>query len=343
MKAKLIKNLHGWINELIRRYRVIAPKKLGEKDFVFEHVKSSSDVALEYLNPLISPVKEILFPPREVLLKYKKKGNTWEVNTKVPEEKTVLFGIRSCDIAAMQFMDKFFLEGFKDNYYEARRKNLYTVSITCTDPAETCFCICADCGPSRESGFDLQLTKINEEYLVETGSAKGEELLVSGSFFFSDAEEKHIEETKKIIEKAKENFKMPTTYFSKAIRHVTANEIDEKTLKMLGDKCIACGSCSYVCPTCSCFNVTDEGDINEGERVRTWDSCMYAGFTREVSGHNPRPVQKERVKRRYYHKLSYYYVRKMGSHGCVGCGRCVLACLGGIDMSEVSKAVRRKS
>jgi ferredoxin len=344
MKIKLIKESHvsEWLNGIIKKHKVMAPTKIGKNDFAFKAVHSAGDVSLEFLNPIISPVKDYLFPEKEVMLSYRKNGNSWDVESNLVDQETVLFGLRSCDLAAMLFMDKFFLEGFKDTYYEVKRKNLITVALSCREPMETCFCVCADCGPSSKVGFDLQLTKLDGHYLVEIGSDRGEELVKLGSSFFSDASEKHLAEKEKIMEETKNNkFKMPTTYFSKAVRHVTANDIDENVWNKLGSRCMSCGSCSYVCPTCTCFTVYDEGDLTEGKRVRTWDSCMYGGFTREVSGHNPRAVQKERVKRRYYHKLSYYYLTKMGCHGCVGCGRCVISCLGGIDMPMVSKAARR--
>jgi formate hydrogenlyase subunit 6/NADH:ubiquinone oxidoreductase subunit I len=344
MKMKRIKESHvaEWLNALIKKYRVVAPTQIRDKDFAFQAVTSAGEVALEFINPLISPVKDFLFPEKEVMLRYRKNGKTWDVEENLAAPETVLFGLRSCDLAAMRFMDRFFLEGFKDTYYEAKRKNLITVVMSCGEPMETCFCVCADCGPSSKEGFDLQLTKLDGPYLVEIGSAKGEELVNVGGSYFSEAHAEDLAAKEKLIEETKNNkFKMPTTYFSKAVRHMTANDINEKVWNRLGSRCMACGSCSYVCPTCTCFTVTDEGDLNEGQRVRTWDSCMYGGFTREVSGHNPRAVQKERVKRRYYHKLSYHYLTKMGCHGCVGCGRCVVACLGGIDMPMVSKAARR--
>ena len=344
INIKLIKkeNISLWLDEIIKKYKVIAPQKIDQNDFMFKQLESAKEVALDYINPVISPVKEILFPSKEVILKYKKKDNSWETEVKEPGEKTVLFGIRSCDLSAMLFMDRFFLEGFKDSYYGSKRDNLITVVITCIDPAESCFCVCADAGPSKNTGFDLQLTKLDGNYLVEIGSAKGEELVKIASSFFTDAVEKELKTKEKIIEKVKEKFKLPTTYFSRAIRKVTAG-VDEALWEKLSSRCLTCGSCSFVCPTCTCFNVVDEAtSADEGQRMRTWDSCMYAGFAREVSGHNPRKLRKERVKRRYYHKLSYYYLTKMGTHGCVGCGRCVVSCLGGIDMSMVSKAVRRE-
>jgi len=340
---KLIKkeNIKLWLNEIIKKYKVIAPYKLETGDFGFKPISNADEITLDYINPVISPVKQILFPAREVMLHYKKKGDSWEVELpKETDEKVVLFGIRSCDLSAMLFLDKFFMEGFVDNYYKSRRDNLITVNITCTEPADWCFCVCADCGPSKEEGFDLQLTEINDNYLVEIGSPAGKELV--NIDYFKEAEESNLKEKERLVEETKNNkFKMPTTYFSKAIQNITANSIDKELWDKLGGRCLGCGSCSFVCPTCSCFNVIDEGEDSKGKRVRSWDSCMYCGFTRETSGYNPRKAPGDRVKRRYYHKLSYYYLTKMGSCGCVGCGRCIVSCLGGIDMPMVVKAVRR--
>ncbi len=344
-KIKLIDKgkLSAWIEGIIKKYRVFAPQKIGENEYIFKDLVSPDKISLDYINPVISPIKDLLFPMNEKLIDYKKKENGWETKTEEIKEKTVLFGMRSCDLSALIFMDKFFLEGFKDNYYAARRENLFTVNVSCLNPAEYCFCVCADAGPSKDDGFDVQLTDIGGKYLVEIGSGKGEELVNIDSSLFTEASPDDLKKKHDLILEIRNNkFKLPTTYFSKAIRHVTADDISEKEWNKLGARCIACGSCSYICPTCTCFNVIDiEKKPGEGSRYRTWDSCMYGGFTREVSGHNPRPTQKERVKRRYYHKLSYYYLRKMGTHGCVGCGRCVISCLGSIDMFDVSKDIRR--
>ena len=346
MKVKIInkEDVTRWIDKIAEKYNVLGPVKIKSGDYEFKKIKSGNEISLDYINPVISPVKQFLFPSKEVMMKYEKKGKS--VDAKVEQqvtEKTVLFGIRTCDLSAMLFLDKFFLDGFKDTFYELRRNSLITVNLVCTEPFESCFCVCADAGPDRKEGFDVQLTKINGSYVAEIGSEKGEEIVKIGGSLFKDASQEDIDKKEKIVKDTKENkFKMPTSYFSKAIRHVTANDIDEKTWDQLASRCVGCGSCSYVCPTCTCFNVLDIGTTNKGERVRTWDSCMYSGFTREVSGHNPRPVFKDRVKRRYYHKLSYYYMKKMGQHGCVGCGRCVIACIGGIDMPMVSKFIRRQ-
>jgi ferredoxin len=344
-KAKIIKQdeLYSWLEAIIKKYRTIAPQKVAENEYVFKTLSAAQNIALDYINPIISPIKELLFPAQEAIIEYERKERSWETKTEKPPEKTVLFGLRSCDLSALQFMDKFFLTGFKDNFYAAKRDNLILVNFTCSTPVDSCFCVCADAGPAKQEGYDLQITKLSTAYLVEIGSDKGEELISLAASGFADAQEKDVLEKAALIEETKNNkFKLPTTYFAKAIRHVTTDDVNEKLWDKLGARCIACGTCSFVCPTCTCFNVNDEQKSpDKGARWRTWDSCMYSGFTREVSGHNPRALQKERVKRRYYHKLSYHYMTQMGTHGCVGCGRCIISCLGGIDMFMVSKEVRR--
>jgi hypothetical protein len=145
-----------------------------------------------------------------------------------------------------------------------------------------------------------------------------------------------------IVESTKNKFKAARAYFSKTIRKLTEGKVDKNIWEELGQRCFSCGGCSYVCPTCSCFDVMDLPKSNdEYNRVRTWDSCMFAGFTKEASGHNPRLEKKDRVYRRYYHKLSYQYVEKNETHGCVGCGRCIVTCLGHIDMPIVVEKIRR--
>jgi ferredoxin len=346
MTSKIIleKDIGIWIDAIIKTFECIAPQKIGEKEYAFLPLKTSGDISLDFINPIVSPAKEFLLPCKETVINYSKKNGSFHAESAHRLLKTVIFGIRSCDLSAVEFTDRFFLDGFKDSIYSDKRENLYLVSLVCNTPFDSCFCVCADCGPAKETGFDIQLTKLNGEYLVEVGTKKGEELINLAAAYFKNAEDKHTAKKELIVKNAKESFKLPTTYFSKAIQHVTAGDVDEKAWERLASRCLTCGSCSFVCPTCTCFNVTDEVCTDEkGERCRSWDSCMYAGFAREVSGHNPRKLRKERVKRRFYHKLSYYYVKKMGQHGCVGCGRCVTACMGGIDMPAVCLAARRES
>ena len=138
---------------------------------------------------------------------------------------------------------------------------------------------------------------------------------------------------------------IPTAYLAKAVIAITNHRVDEALWEEMGKECFSCGGCTHVCPCCTCFDVMDQVAADQiGLRFRCWDSCQYAGFTREASGHNPRAKTKERVKRRFYHKLSFAYIQQDGHPGCVGCGRCLTVCqaFGLLDMAAVVKRIRRQ-
>jgi len=339
-QAKTIEK--GDIAKLIRMLAaeatLVAPvERSGE--VAFAEVSGPEEVTLDYLNTLLPP-KRFVLPQIEPMLHYDVDGR-YKLEPIYEQEKRILFGIRPCDVSAIAYLDYFFTENILDIYYTKRRENTTIISLTCQEPGENCFCICADCGPFADSGFDIQLTDLGDKYLAEIGSERGAELAAKAGDLFAEASEAEAAKRAELAEVAETRFKSTTTYFSAAIRHISTETLPEGLWEELGDRCLACGGCSYVCPTCSCFNVVDLGAGGVGTRYRCWDSCALAGFTRMAGGHNPRKEKQDRRNRRFYHKLSYYYVQRQGRHGCVGCGRCITACLGGIDMPAVVKMIRR--
>lgn len=258
-------------------------------------------------------------------------------------KRRVLFAIHSCDVKGIEFLDRVMERDFKDPYYLSRRRNVLLVSVTCQDPGEFCFCICANCGPFLEEGFDLQLTFMDGRILVEVGTEKGEEALRGMEGILREATEGDIAERREREERARDNFKNTTAFFAAAIARMTFGEFAPGLWEKLADLCIECGGCAFVCPLCYCFNQMDRTseDGEGGERLRVWDACNYEGYTREAAGFNPRAMPHQRLWRRFFHKVSYQYIEKEGSHGCVGCGRCVMTCPGLTDLPYVVKAIRR--
>jgi len=150
-----------------------------------------------------------------------------------------------------------------------------------------------------------------------------------------------LQERRELAQEAENRFAEDKAYFAAALRKVTFDRVPERLWQEMGERCLGCGGCTFVCPTCSCFTVADAQAGDAGERSRLWDSCLYETYTLEASGHNPRARRQHRVKARFFHKLSYQFARRNGVHGCVGCGRCVAVCLGGNDMPAVTAAIRR--
>lgn len=330
-REKLVHVLAGWSKE----HHVIAPLK-GEQGDVLFGAFDGKAFTLDYGKPALS-TKSVCFPQSETTFTVKE-GNYSGV---IPRTKTLIFGIRSCDMTGMLQVASFMMRDREDIYYRTRRDGTLTAVMACAGPQnETCFCTTVSSGPWAKTGYDLQFYDMGDTFLVEAGSKEGKKLLEDG--FFTDVDEKeagdHIssfreDATRRIAE-------VPEV--KEAMDRMKAGMVDDSVWDYFGDKCLACAGCAFVCPTCTCFNVYDQvTEPGGGLRVRAWDACLYGGLTREASGHNPRPTQSSRVRRRYEHKFLYYNETDLQGalSGCVGCGRCSDYCPVHIGALEVARAV----
>jgi len=297
-------------------------------DTTLAEIADQADVAFDYTNFKMSP-KDFFLPQSEVLCRFCR-GEI--VETSVSEDgKRVLLGIRPCDAKAIWLMDKVFLQEPADSYYKQNRDNTVVISAACTSPDGTCFCTSVGGSPAGTEGSDVLLTDLGETFLLEAVTPKGEEFLGQFSKLTRNAKNKEISEKERIAEEATSHMeKMDLEGIAKRFAEAFESDLWEAT----SQKCLACGICTYFCPTCHCFDVTDETLRENGRRLRTWDSCMYSLFTLHASGHNPRPSHKERTRQRFMHKFSYS-VDNYGELFCVGCGRCIKHCPVNIDLREV--------
>lgn len=200
--------------------------------------------------------------------------------------------------------------------------------------------MCADTGPAARDHFDLQLMDLGEEYLAVAGSAAGEALFAEP--FFRKATEEHIVRRRTILTEVRKQFRNTTSWFAATVRYISQGEILEKTWEEIGHRCLECGGCTFVCPACTCFTVSDRRvGPEEYERVRLWDSCALQGFTRMAGGFNPRRAVHDRRNRRFFRKLAHYFIQRELSMACVGCGRCAAVCHGDVGMPSVVEMIRR--
>lgn len=333
MKWKVIEKskLPNLVGELTEEYEVFAPVK--KKNIVsFERLSSGNEAYLGFRNTKKSP-KEVFFPQTETLFTYKTSKKDVELaESPTVKGKRVVLAVRPCDARSFVLLDKFLSSGeHEDVYYLEKRKNTAIVGLACNHPLSTCFCTSLGGSPFGKEGMDLLLQDINDKYLIETVTERGEKLIEKFPWL-KDAEKADIEKAKKLSEDAE------TAVRSK----VSVDGVSEKLDGMFDDpfwdqicqKCLNCGVCTFLCPTCCCFDILDE----EGKRVRIWDSCQFSCFTLQGSGHNPRPSGKERMRQRIMHKFNYF-VKNYGESFCVGCGRCVQECPVNLDIREVVGAI----
>jgi len=320
--------------------RIIAPRKLVGGDVMFGAVSSPQEICWDYGHDIYPP-KRFIFPHFEEMFSYTGDGNI-EIRDSGEAPQQAIVGIRSCDVRAVRFQERFFLSQIEDPYFKARLDNTVLFSLVCNKPPrKECFCICCDAGPYLDSGFDVQLTDLGDRFLYEIGSAKGEKVTTQEAYMLKEAGPDDIAKRRKIELEADSLFET-TAYIAKAINYISSNEVPPEVWEDLGSTCFRCGACTNLCPVCTCFTVDDLQRLDGSFiRCRSWDSCQYAGFTREASGHNPRPTFGSRVQRRFYHKASYQYIERDGTHGCVGCGRCVTTCLTHLGLPDVVKRIRR--
>jgi len=329
--SKILKKqrLPGLLERLIKERQVFAPVKRGEIILIRE-IDSPSQVLLEYKNAKESP-KAVLFPQRETLFRYRTERGKADVE--VPSGAArgrVLFGIRPCDARGLLLLDKVFGGGCSDPYYMDRRNGTLVVSLGCAEPNPSCFCLSMGGGPCSAEGSDVLLLDLGDGYLAEAAGEKGAALLEDQAFEESDERSLDLaEKTKKQAEAS-----MKPVAMKENLEGELERRFSDPVWKDLAESCLSCGICTYLCPTCHCFDLCEEGSGQAGERIRIWDTCQFPLFTQQASGFNPRPTGKERFRQRIMHKFSYL-PETQGLLGCVGCGRCVTECPVNLDIREV--------
>ena len=322
MKAKLIKKdrIKGLLISASDQWETYVPLTGLGGDVQFEKIDDEASLdrlTLDY-ERMVVPPKDIGFPQLESLFKFKK----GEIIPTVREQSPKLFfGLRACDLKGMLFVDDFFRRNFEDIYYLRRAGKRLSVVVVCHTPSTSCFCTSTKTGPYLEDGFDLQMVDLGEGYLVESGSEEGESFLERYSDFFNEATDREIKESEEEKQRVADSVTLKIN-FEGAIRVLGEGALPREIYERIGERCIFCGGCLYVCPTCTCFNVFDDIRDDEGARFRNWDACVFEGYTREAGGNNPRLEKWRRTARRYEHKLKYDYLAT-GMSGCVGCGRCL--------------------
>ncbi|SDN59321.1 4Fe-4S dicluster domain-containing protein [Desulfonauticus submarinus] len=306
------------------KFRLFVPQKKDQFYFLEEY-EEGAEVCFDY-DVIYNPLKEFLFPPYEDLIEFDLKS--YESKPIIKSKPQILFGVHPYDIKAINQLDQLMDMGSVDVNYRARRDSTVIMGLDPLRVSDTAFWAFVD-ADQVDFGFDLYWTKIGPAtFLVEVGSGLGEELLfVNGKVDKATAGEKETarRKHKEILYLAKKQNILK--YPWEEVPKVMEKSFDSYLWTEKARKCLACGSCNFVCPTCYCFDIQDDVDdkLEKGRRYRTWDGCMLEGFAKIAGGHNFRGQAFERYRHRYMRKGKYIY-DMLGELGCVGCGRCVKAC-----------------
>lgn len=303
---------------------VYAPRRVSEQSFSFKKVSDPSEIAFEALRTILPP-KKFFFQQQETIIAYDQDGIR-EVTPNVSPQ--VIFGLHPCDLAGLGFMDKIYSAAPADPHYLARRRSSLLVGLSCM-PDKHCFCKSMGTD-SPTSDYDLFLTEIGEEYFVQIHTATGLNIVEANRNLFSQSDEPSKQKFKDFWTTRDQAFS--ARFESENLPAIMDMEWDNKVWDDLGNRCLSCGNCTPVCPTCYCFDMVDVASLHahEGERVREWDSCQFVGFAKVAGEINFRPGPVDRLKFWYRHKL-HGFDDPAGIPGCVGCGRCTVSCPSGID------------
>ncbi|MBU3967221.1 MAG: 4Fe-4S dicluster domain-containing protein [Euryarchaeota archaeon] len=329
--------LNSFISTLSKLNKLAAPVSRGYNNYSFEEVNSGDEIALKYI-PTILPPKKYFMPVHETLLEYDiSKGLNADAVTE--SEEMILFGVHTCDIAGIQCLNMVFSEHPEDHNYLIRRQNIKIIGLECNEYCDE-FANCRlmdthlpDCG------YDLFFTDLGDYFIVHINTRAGEEIIENAGFFKS-AQTRHLNELASFREKKRALFKIELPIESKFIPDLFDRSFESKVWDDLDERCLACGNCTTVCPTCYCFDIKDEINLflTAGKRYRVWDSCQLDPFAKVAGGKNFRKARKERQRHRYYRKFRYS-VDRFSRFFCTGCGRCSRTCMAGIRLKETLKSL----
>ncbi len=316
-------------------------KKGGEVNY---HVWSEGkEVSLETLKTVKSP-KNAFFPQSENLMKFKTEGKNLEiidVRTDKTEKPFVIFGVKACDYKAIEVLDKVFLADPVDTYYQSRREACTIVTLACSRPEESCFCSVFGIDATAPTG-DVS-TWLDEENLYwQANTEKGEKLTQAVRSLLVDGGKEEVEAQQTATNAIMAQLPFANLDLSR-FKPENLNELfEDPAWESMSEACLGCGTCTFVCPTCQCFDIRDFKTKEGVIRYRCWDSCMYSDFTLMAHG-NSRTTQMQRFRQRFMHKLVYYPSQNDGLYSCVGCGRCVNKCPQKLNIVKVVKTLGGKN
>jgi ferredoxin len=293
------------------------------------------------ITPGATSWKQYFFPPRSEMFTVSKDGKSWKIEeASQPAPAYALIGVRPCELAAIHIQDRVFLrEEWSDPIYRTRRESAFILSVNCLHPCGTCFCDSMGTGPKAESGFDLNLTELEDYFLIEVGSEAGK-MLLSGvpiqpaSAFLIQNANRGLEEARRRMGRIMPN--------PAELPQLLLSNLEHPHWEAVAKRCLSCTNCTQVCPTCFCWDAFDQPSLDgaQSKRVRVWDSCFNPDYS-YIAGGNTRPNTRARYRQWLTHKLASWH-HQFNVSGCVGCGRCITWCPAGIDITAEVAALQKE-
>ncbi len=321
----------GFDQESDKRYRLntIEKTKLSPKSIIYPQVEKLLDFNFEKNPEKLDDVKINIDDP-------------------VDTSKSVIFGLKSCDVEAIKRMDKVFGEGIvKDPYYASKRENTLLISIGCNVAFEDCFCTMVGGRPYQFDHTDIGLMEVEGGYVLMSLSEKGSRAVEEYGQYFEEADAKKDQYSSQMAASEQKTSEAISVLWEgmkfEDIPGVMDATFDSDAWKKVSEKCISCGACTFVCPTCYCFDIRDEQESLKGERYRCWDFCTNYLYTLEASGHNPRKDINKRYKNKINCKYNYNFKRHDELLYCVGCGRCIDVCPADMDIRQIVGTILKNS
>lgn len=332
MKVLNKSKLEAALNKLSEMNEVFVPVQKGDKSGYYawkSFATGQDELMLDALNVYQSP-KNAVLPQTEKMYSIKSQG--MEVNIEKTFEDnhpTIIFGARGCDVKGIIAMDDVFLtRGYEDSFYKARRSANTIIANACYEPGANCFCNAMEVNSLEPAGSDVILRDCGDGYVWEVKSSKGEAVTAAIAGLLEEREVK-LPQAKPFTQKVE------YSGVAEKLKDMFAHPLWDK----LSEPCVNCGMCTYVCPSCYCFDIQVKMWGDQGYRFRAWDSCMFEEYSREAGGGNPRGASKERFRQRFLHKLEFFKER-YGTPLCTGCGRCMIVCPTGINIVKIIDAIK---
>ena len=337
MKKCSNENIYKVFSALSSDYSVYVPVKEENRTF---YKKYFDGVVLAENFKTDRSAKDFFFPQSEDLMKFKTQGKTIEIiDEREESEDFIVFGVSACDEMSLQILDRVFLADPVDTYYQNKREHGVIITTACSRPEASCFCSAFGIDMARPLG-DIRTYKIGEDFYFEGLTEKGNKVLEKVNSLLEDATSEKVDAEIKRIEEIKQNLPLKDLSVKEFGENKTQEFFDRKEWAELSNACLGCGTCTFVCPTCQCYDIKDFNTGKGVQRYRCWDSCMYSDFTKMAHG-NSRNSQMERFRQRFMHKLVYFPTNNDGVFSCVGCGRCVSKCPISMNIVKVIKTLSK--